>query len=187
MFLVSGATGNVGSLLVEQLLASGKRVRVFARDHGKVAHWGDRVEIAIGEFENGESFARAAADIEAAFVVNGGSDVETFKRLLSALKSHGAPRIVFLSSLLASWPGFQIGQMHLAKEDAIRQSGLHGTFLRPGAFMSNSFQWAGSIKTDGVVYNPMGTGRAAIIAPADIAAVAQKVLLSRVVLMKLSN
>jgi uncharacterized protein YbjT (DUF2867 family) len=42
--------------------------------------------------------------------------------------------------------------------------------------MSNSYQWIGSIKAEGVVYNPMGAGKYAPIAPEDIAAVAVKAL-----------
>ncbi len=178
MYLVTGATGNVGSELVDQLLASGQRVRVFVRDRRKVAHWGDRIEIAMGDFNDAQSFGRAIAGTEAAFLVNGGKDLKTFQQLIDVAQREPLPRIVFLSSLLASLPGFQIGKMHQEKEDAIRQAGIRGHFLRAGGFMSNAREWAGSIKTDGVVYNPMGTGKSAPIAPEDIAAVASKILVS---------
>jgi uncharacterized protein YbjT (DUF2867 family) len=79
---------------------------------------------------------------------------------------------VFLSSILAGVPGVLIGQLHKVKEDAIRESGLSAVFVRPGAFMTNAYQWVRSIKADGVVYNPMGGFRFAPIAPEDIAAVA---------------
>ena len=52
MYLIIGATGNVGSPLVGQLLAGGKSVRVFTRDPAKVSHWGNQVEIAVGDFAN---------------------------------------------------------------------------------------------------------------------------------------
>ena len=42
--------------------------------------------------------------------------------------------------------------------------------------MSNSFQWIGTIKAEGTVYNGMGTGKLAPVAPEDIAAVAVKAL-----------
>ena len=48
MYLVTGATGNVGREVVSQLLAQGQKVRVFTRDAAKVAQWTDRVEVAIG-------------------------------------------------------------------------------------------------------------------------------------------
>jgi uncharacterized protein YbjT (DUF2867 family) len=72
----------------------------------------------------------------------------------------------------------QIGKVHREKEDAIQQAGIPAHFLRAGGFMSNSRQWASSIKEQGVVYNPMGTGKIAAIAPEDVAAVALQLLVS---------
>jgi uncharacterized protein YbjT (DUF2867 family) len=178
MYLVTGATGNVGSELVEQLLASGEPVRVFVRDARKVAHWGDRVELATGNFEDPTSFGRAVAGTEGAFLMNGAAEVGTFPRLIEAAHKEKLPRVVFLSSLFASMPELKIGKTHAEKEKAIRQSGIRGHFLRAGGFMSNARQWASSIKAQGVVYNPMGAGKSAPIAPEDIAAVAARILVS---------
>jgi len=176
MYLVTGSTGNVGSNVVTQLLENGEQVRVFTRDPGKVAHWGDRVQVAIGDFGKPETFARAVAGAEGVFLMNGGLDAELFRQLVSAAKARGNPRIAFLSSILAGEPEFQIGKLHKDKEDAIRQSGLQGKFIRAGGFMTNSYQWIGTIKTDGVVYNALGAGKSALIAPEDIAAVTVKAL-----------
>ena len=175
MYLVTGATGNVGSEVAAQLLKSGEQVRVFTRDPAKVARWGDRVQVAIGDFGNADTFAPAVADVEGIFLMNG-PEGEPFRQLLAAAKAQGSPRIVFLSTLLAGEPKSHIGKLHKDKEDAIRESGLRGKFVRPGGFMSNSYQWIGSIKAEGVVYNPMGAGKYAPIAPEDIAAVAVKTL-----------
>ena len=179
MYLIIGATGNVGSPLVGQLLAGGKSVRVFTRDPAKVSHWGNQVEIAVGDFANLESLRRAAAGVEAIFLMNGGLTIGALPRLLNAIAAKGRPRIVFLSSFLAAEPGrFQIGRAHSEQEEAIRASGLPAHFIRPGGFMSNSYQWTGTIKAQGAVYNAMGAGRSAPIAPEDVAAVAAKILTS---------
>ena len=82
MYLVTGATGNVGSEVVEGLLAKGKQVRVFTRDAAKAARWGNRVEVAIGDFTGQESFAKALADVEAVFVMNGALDGGIFWQLM---------------------------------------------------------------------------------------------------------
>jgi (4-alkanoyl-5-oxo-2,5-dihydrofuran-3-yl)methyl phosphate reductase len=176
MYLVTGATGNVGSEVVARLLDEGEPVRVFVRDPGKVAHWGDRVRVATGDFGEPDTFARAAAGVEGVFLMNVATGAESFRRLLDAAKAHGGPRIVFLSTILANSPEIGIGKLHKDKEDAIRESGLPAGFLRPGAFMSNAYQWAGTIRAEGVVYNPMGSGKVAPIAPDDIAAVAVEAL-----------
>ena len=48
--LVTGATGNVGSLVTERLLDRGERPAVFVRDRKKAQRlFGDRVEIRVGD------------------------------------------------------------------------------------------------------------------------------------------
>ena len=176
MYLVTGATGNVGSEVVAQLLASGEKVRVFTRDAAKVARWGDRVEVAIGDFAKPGTFANAFAGVEGAFLMSGGPDGEPFAQLVAAAKAQGNVRIVFLSTILAGSPEFQIGKLHKDREDTIRASALPAKFVRAGGFMTNAYRWIDTIKTEGVVYNPMGAGKFAPIAPEDIAAVAVKAL-----------
>jgi uncharacterized protein YbjT (DUF2867 family) len=172
MILVTGATGNVGSQIVNQLLTCGQRVRVFTRDAAKVAPWGDKVQVALGDFTRPETFAQAVAGVEAVFMMNGALDDQIFRQLMALAKSHGTPRIVFLSSLFAADPGSPIGLLHKDKEEALRASGLPFAIVRAGGFMSNAYQWIGSIRTESVVYNAMGDGAVASIDPADIAAVA---------------
>lgn len=178
MYLVTGATGNVGSGLVDQLLENGHRVRVFVRDAQKAARWGDRIDVATGDFSDAESFGRAAAGTEGVFLMNPAAEVGNFPQLIAAAQKQKAQRIVFLSSLFASIPGIKIGEIHKQKEDAIRQAGIQAYFLRAGGFMSNSRQWGASIREQGVVYNPTGSGKIAAIAPEDVATVAAKVLTS---------
>ena len=176
MYLVTGATGNVGSKVVSQLLEVGLEVRVFTRSPDKVDHWADRVQVAVGDFEEPETFAKAVAGVEGVFLMNAGPDGDRFQQLMASAKSQSNPKIVFLSTILAGAPEFQIGKLHRDKEDVIREVGLNANFVRPGGFMSNCYQWIESVKTDGVVYNPMGSGRFAPIAPEDIATIAVKAL-----------
>lgn len=172
MYLVIGATGNVGSQVVEQLLASGQKVRVFTRDAAKVAHWGNRIEVALGDLTSPETFAKAATGAEGVFIMNGALDGSVFRQLIAAVKAQGNPRVVFLSTLFAGIDNSPIGQLHKDKENVIRASGLPGRFIRAGAFMTNAYQWLGSIRAEGVVYNAMGTGKVAPVAADDLAAVA---------------
>ena len=172
MYLVIGATGNVGSEVVKQLLAAGKKVRVFTRDAAKVAAWDGRVEVAIGDLTSPVTFAQAASGVEGVFLMNGALDGGIFRQLIDAVKAQGNPRVVFLSTLFAGLPESRIGQLHKDKEDVIRASGLPGRFVRAGAFMTNAYQWLGSIKTEGAVFSAMGAGKTAPVAADDIAAVA---------------
>lgn len=178
MYLVTGATGNVGREVVSGLLKTGQKVRVFTRDAAKVAAWGTRIEVATGDFTQPETFTRAATGVEGVFMMNGTLDQELFRKLIASAKSNGGPKFVFLSSLFASITDSKIGAMHKEKEDAIEDAGLPGFFLRAGGFMTNSFQWIGSIRAQSTVYNPLGNAKVAPIAPEDIAAVAVLALTS---------
>lgn len=178
MYLVTGATGNVGSGVVEGLLKKGHKVRVFTRDAEKVARWGDRVEVAIGDLSEPETFAKAGGGVEAVYLMNGALDGGVFRQLLNMVKAQGKTRIVFLSTLFAEDPDSLIGRLHKDKENALLDAGVDGKVIRAGWFMTNAFQWIGTIKAEGTVYNALGDGKTAVTAPEDIAAVTVEVLIS---------
>jgi len=175
MDLIVGATGNVGSQVAEQLLAAGRQVRVFTRNAAKLTD-GDRVEVAIGDLMQPDSFAKALEGVEAVFMMNGVLGGDAFRRLIEITKTSGSPRIVFLSTLFAADPDSPIGRVHKDKEDVIRASGLRHSFVRAGNFMTNTFQWLETIRRDNVVYNGTGEGKTAPVAPQDIAAVVVRAL-----------
>jgi (4-alkanoyl-5-oxo-2,5-dihydrofuran-3-yl)methyl phosphate reductase len=177
MILVTGATGNVGSELVSQLLDLNQRVRVLTRDPQKVAHWGDRVECAVGSFDQPSTLETALQGVDRIFLMTSEVGAGQVEAMMSAARQADVRHVVYLSSTGAKYPNLLLGKWHHDREEAIRASGLTWTFLRPGNFMSNTLMWAQTIKTQGTVYFPGGEGRTAPIDPQDIAAVAALALL----------
>jgi len=176
MYLVTGATGNVGSKIAEGLLDQGKKVRLFLRNPEKCQPLATRGEVSVGDFMKQETFKSALDGIKAVFLMNRGPDQNSFAKFVEAARESGVEKIVFLSTLAAADPSLTIGKMHKQQEDIIRASGMTAKLLRPGGFMSNTFGWIGSIKAEGRVYNAMGAGRFAPVAPEDIAAVGVRAL-----------
>lgn len=172
-FLVTGATGNIGSRIVRKLIALGIRPRVFARDPGK-AHdrFGDKVEVYVGEFADTAALARAVVGVDALMLISGGSDLARHDQAAAAAaRAENVGLIVKLSSQDAE-DRIGTGVWHADGEAAIREAGTPFVFVRPSGFMDNALHWAPSIKSDGLVRSSTGDGALALIHPDDIADVA---------------
>jgi uncharacterized protein YbjT (DUF2867 family) len=174
MILVTGATGNVGRELVKQLLGRGQSLRVVSRDEKKVAHLNPLVERVIGDMNEESTVERAVEGVERIFMFPMITDEDHHSNvvLLEKSKKAGVKHVVMLSSMGASNEDSKIGAMHRDKEVLVEKSGIPWTFVRPGSFMSNTFQWQPMIKFQGKVFSPTGNGKVAPISPGDIAAVA---------------
>ena len=179
-FLITGATGDVGSRVVEHLLERGERPRVFVRDLAKAqARFSDRVEVFVGDLADPPSLRAALEGIDALFLVNTGPRIPARDEAAAkAARTAGVKHLVKLSSLDVE-QGLAIGAWHERGEAAIRASGASFTFVRPSGFMSNLLAWASSIKGEGTVRASTGGGRRAFIHSDDIAAVVVKALTSR--------
>ena len=131
MILVTGATGTVGSELVQQLLEKKQEVRVFTRDASKIAHLGNRVSCAEGDLSKPETLEAAMQDVERIFLVTASTQQDS--NVIEAAKRAGVRHIVKLSTIEAGHePMIGHGKFHREREDLIRASGLAWTFLRGG-------------------------------------------------------
>ncbi|WP_424528822.1 NAD(P)H-binding protein [Sphaerisporangium viridialbum] len=178
MILVTGATGNVGRGVAEQLLAAGQEVRALTRNPDR-AHLPAGAEVIRGDLSEPGTLPPALEGVTAAFLYAVPGTAPAF---LKAAKDAGVRRVVLLSSLAVDddaevQPNF-IAAFHAVIEDAIEESGLEWTFVRPGAFDTNAYQWLGQVKAGDVVRLPFGEAVTAPIHEADIAAVAVQALTS---------
>jgi uncharacterized protein YbjT (DUF2867 family) len=171
MILVTGATGNVGKELVEQLVSAGQPVRVFTRHPAKLAHLGSGVEIAAGDLDQPETIEAALKGVQRVFLVT--SSTQQDAHVIQAARHSRVEHLVKLSTLEAAddWMAGHV-RWHREREQLIRASGLAWTFLRPTMFMTTALDWAGTIKAEGVVYFPGGAGKVPPVDPWDVAAVA---------------
>ncbi len=179
-YLITGATGDVGSKVVERLLRRGDRPRILVRDAEKAqSRFGDRVEVFVGDLADPASLKSALEGVDELFLVNTGPQIPTRdEAAATAAKAAGVRHLVKLSSMDVE-QGLAIGAWHERGEAAIRASGISFTFVQPTGFMSNLLAWATSIKTEGIVRSSTGDGRRAFIHSDDIAAVATKTLTTR--------
>jgi uncharacterized protein YbjT (DUF2867 family) len=179
-FLITGATGDIGSRVVELLLQQGIRPRVFVRNAAKAQSlFGDRVDIFPGDLADAEALRAALEGADSLFLLNSGPQIPWLDSLAAAAaKPAGVSHIVKLSSIDVE-KSLAIGAWHERGETAIRASGVPFTFARPTGFMSNLLAWATSIQAEGVIRTCTGDGRRAFIHSADIAGVVVQALTTR--------
>jgi len=176
-YLVTGATGDVGSRVVMHLLARDIRPRVFVRDGQRArARFGDRVEIAQGDLGDAASVREALRGIDRLFLVNVGQDLAVRDELAAAVaRAAGVRHLVKLSTMDVPL-NVGTGVWHSRGEAAIRESGIGFTFVQPAGFMANALAWAPAIRSGSVIRGATGDGQFACIHSQDIADVATAAL-----------
>ncbi|MER6942409.1 SDR family oxidoreductase [Nonomuraea sp. NPDC000554] len=174
MILVTGATGNVGRHVVNLLLQAGEQVRATSRNPER-AGLPEGVEVIRADMSLPEDLHAALQGADRAFLLPAAGQVRGF---LDVAVKAGLGHVVLLSALAVTMKQAGVlGSAHAEYEQAVTESGLPWTFLRPGAFMANDLRWAPGIKNGGVVRAPFGEAATAPIDERDIAAVAARTLL----------
>lgn len=177
MIVVTGATGTVGSGVVDLLIERGEQVRAVSRKPGGTAPAG--LEWLTADLTEPSSLAGMATGADAIFLLSTGENgPEQDRNVLAEAERASVRMIVKLSALsVAHGADDPISSRHRAGEHALQAGSVPWCFLRPGGFMSNTLGWVDSIKHTGTVYAPFGYGRTAVIDPQDIAESAVKCLL----------
>ena len=189
--LVTGATGNVGSEVVKQLVSSfsssssGQSVIRAAAVHSqnkadKFRQYGETVEIVNMDYNKPETIAAALNNVGKLFLLTLPSlnMTDISSKVVREAKKNGVQHIVKLSVFGAdAEPGIIIGRLHGQEERIIEESGMTCTFLRSSAFMQNFVNYFGyTIKAQNAIYLPAGEGKVSFVDARDVAAVAAKLL-----------
>ncbi|MGH3586635.1 MAG: NAD(P)H-binding protein [Pseudonocardia sp.] len=166
MILVTGATGNIGRLVVDELLAAGAtNVRALTNNPEKAA-LPAQVEVVRGYLGHVETLSGVFDGVEKMYL----APLESTVREVTALAAKaGVQHIVDVSGPKDSW--------WAPVAVAVEESGVGWTHLAPGEFMDNMVQWAEQIRTTGEVRDGYPNAANAPIALEDIAAVAATALL----------
>lgn len=183
MYLIAGATGNVGGALVRALAAQGHPVRALTRRQpAGDSPWPVGVEIAVGDLDDPASLADALVGVRGLFLLSGYAGTAAS---LATGRETGVERVVLLSSgavtdadLDTPEPSTNVVAYNVETERTVRASGLAWTVLRPCGFHSNALRWLPQLAAGDVVCGPWADVAIASVDPSDIAAVAAVALIT---------
>jgi uncharacterized protein YbjT (DUF2867 family) len=183
--LVTGASGTVGSEVINQLSSDIVDVNIRAAAHSiesvKKVTKSESVEPIQIDYNNPDTLKDALKEVDRVFLLTPfQSDmVELSSKFLKEITNSGnIKQIVKLSVMGAdSEPGIIGSRLHRQVEKMIEESRIPFTFLRPNFFMQNFVTFfSRSIKEQGAFYLPAGDGKVSFVDVRDIAAVAVQAL-----------
>jgi uncharacterized protein YbjT (DUF2867 family) len=178
--LVTGATGNVGSEVVNQLTGFGVSVRGLVRNRAKAASL-ERpgVEIAEGDLSKPDTLAPALKGVDKVLLSSSPDpkQAQLQNNLIDAARRAEVRHIVKISAMgTAPDSPVSFGRWHAETEQYLAQSGIPFTILRPNFFMQNTLAFADTIANEGKFYGSMRDGKAAFVDLRDVGAVAAHAL-----------
>ncbi|MFF1903927.1 SDR family oxidoreductase [Kitasatospora sp. NPDC058218] len=180
MYVVTGATGQLGRLVVEGLLAKvpAGEVAVAVRSAEKAADLAARgVTVHVVDYDRPESLAGAFAAGDRVLLISGsevGRRIPQHTAVIEAARAAGVALLAYTSAPGAAT--FRLADEHKATEAAIRESGLTFSFLRNGWYTENYLGDAAGTVARGVVVGSAGQGRVASAPRRDYADAAVAVL-----------
>ncbi|GHB23058.1 NAD(P)-dependent oxidoreductase [Streptomyces xanthochromogenes] len=180
--VVTGATGSLGRLVVEELLARVPASEIVAvvRDKEKAAAIAARgVELRIADYSEPATLAGAFEAGDRVLLVSGsevGRRVPQHTAVIEAAKAAGVAQLAYTGILGGPDADIALADEHKVTEQLILHSGLPYTFLRNGWYTENYTANLAPVLAHGAVISNAGEGRVASASRADYAAAAAAVL-----------
>jgi NAD(P)H dehydrogenase (quinone) len=177
MIVVTGATGQLGRLVVEGLRKQGATVVAGARNPAAAADLG--VEVRELDYDRPATVDAALVGADQVLLISGsepGKRVPQHTAVVDAAKRAGVRQLVYTSALHADTTPLVLAPEHKATEEAILASGLPYTFLRNGWYHENYLDQIAQGAKTGEIVGAAGDGRVASAARKDFADAAVAVL-----------
>jgi NAD(P)H dehydrogenase (quinone) len=184
--IVSGASGNLGGLTVDELLARGvpaSRLILVSRTPDELEKYADQgASVRFGDFTKPESLPAAYAGGTRMLLISVGGNqevtaAELLKRAIDAAKGAGVKHIAY-TSYVGLTRGDTAGRAadHQATEEALKASGLDWTMLRNSIYMHGQIATAARWVADGRAVIPPNESPIGYITREDCARAAAAVL-----------
>jgi NAD(P)H dehydrogenase (quinone) len=180
---VIGATGRVGSAVVQRLLSAGTSVRVLVRDPGKAQQlFGDdpHVQILPTQLDDPAAVAAGLKGSGTSFIAMGSAGIEANLQRIVIQAAAATPelqQLVRLSVLNAGTGSLGINQRgHASIDFAAELAGIPYTTIRPSIFSASVLAGAPEIRATRTWTGLADTGRVALSDHRDVADAAVRIL-----------
>src|SRR5262249_12622226 len=176
LILVTGATGNTGSAVLQQLEKRGVGVRAMVRSSKDAARLPKTsATVVVGNLDDPRSLEAALTGVTRAYLVtpsSPGAEAQQV-RFAELAAAAGVGRLVKLSQFAADESSpVRFLRYHAVVERRIRELGIGFTFLRPNLYFQGLLAFQPMIAAAGHFVAPIGDARVSAVDVRDIAAVA---------------
>lgn len=182
--LITGATGQLGRLTIDSLLARGadpQTIIAGARDVSKAADLADRgIRVVALDYDDTASVSAALDGVDSVLLISGsevGRRTPQHKAVIDAAKAAGVSKLVYTSAPKATTSDLILAPEHKATEELIAASGVPSVILRNNWYTENYAGSAAQAAETGVLAASVGDGRVASASRRDFADAAAVVLL----------
>lgn len=182
--LVTGATGHLGRLVIDSLLARGAapdEVVAGVRDLDRASDLVDRgVRAVVVDYDRPDTITDALQGVDSVLLISGsevGRRVDQHRAVVDAAAAAGVTKLVYTSAPKATTSDLVLAPEHKATEELISASGVPAVILRNNWYTEN---YAGTIeqaRATGAFAASVGDGRVASASRRDFAEAAAVVLL----------
>ncbi|MER5730503.1 SDR family oxidoreductase [Streptomyces sp. NPDC002138] len=180
--VVTGATGALGRLVLEDLLATVPATEIAAvvRNKEKAADLAERgIEVRVADYSDPASLEGVFRAGDRVLMISGsevGRRVPQHTAVIEAARAAGVAQLAYTGVLGGPEADFDLAAEHRVTEQLILDSGLPYTFLRNGWYHENYTAQLANVLEHGAVVGSAGEGRIASAARADYAAAAAAVV-----------
>jgi len=182
--VVTGATGQLGRLVVSSLLSKGvaaDQIVALGRDDERLAELATLgVTTRKVDYTNSAAVADALTGADRVLLISGsevGQRLAQHQNVIDAAKAAGVELLVYTSVAHADTSGIVLAEEHRATEEAIVASGLPHTLLRNSWYIENYSDQLATYTEHGTILAAADDGRVSAATRADFAEAAASVLL----------
>lgn len=181
---ITGATGQLGNLVIEQLLqlTTAQNIVALVRNIDKAEHFKVQgIELREFDYDHPEALVPALLGIDKLLLISAneiGRRTPQHQAVIDAAKVAGVPYLAYTSLLRADTSPLGLAQEHRETEKLIQDSGITYTFLRNNWYSENYLAGVAHTIEIGTLFGAAQDGRISSASRIDYAEAAAKVLTS---------